>query len=288
MAANENIAEPENSDDSVDKQAASTDSTADKENPKNKTDHKEDEDMKSGENTIEPVEDDESNVEQSGPLVDAKDEEKDKEDTGWGGCLGTILIILVIVGLLRDSAPKESGEEETHNTEYEETTTSESYEEPTETTIDIEEWLNNATAQERFNLYGESVFGSDHLSTTVNFDLENPVYDEDGEINEDETMISYVNVQVDFGSYHRQDTLVRVFLRHCKDYLELIQNENYDRVFIGAKAIGEDVYGNQMEVYAVKFEIPKSEVDKINFENFDYKYLPEIASQFWLNPYLDL
>lgn len=259
------------------------------------------EDIKANEDKTQSEEKEQANLEEV-EAQDQNDNSTEAEDdtvTRWGiskrmrniviGFVAYGLIVTVVPKLFPERFGDSNTTEATQQAETDEqTTTTESYEQTSVTTTDIDKWLDNASAQERFNLYSEAVFHDDHISTTVDFDSENPVYDEDGELDEDKTIISYVNVQTDSGKYEKEETLVREFLRNCNDYLKLIKNENFDRVFIGAKAMEEDKDGNEKEIYAIKFEIPKSAVDKIDFSNFSYKDLPDIASLFWLNLELEV
>lgn len=70
----------------------------------------------------------------------------------------------------------------------------------------------------------------------------------------------------------------------ASSYLEKIKDEDFESVFLGLEADFVDAYGNTSPSNAVKMEINKEDVDKINFENFDYNKLPVIAETFDVHP----
>ncbi len=77
---------------------------------------------------------------------------------------------------------------------------------------------------------------------------------------------------------------VKSFLMKASSYLEKIKDEDFESVFLGLEANFVDAYGNTSPSNAVKMEINKEDVDKINFENFDYNKLPVIAETFDVHP----
>lgn len=77
---------------------------------------------------------------------------------------------------------------------------------------------------------------------------------------------------------------VKSFLMKASSYLEKIKDEDFESVFLGLEADFVDAYGNTSPSNAVKMEINKEDVDKINFENFDYNKLPVIAETFDVHP----
>ena len=80
------------------------------------------------------------------------------------------------------------------------------------------------------------------------------------------------------------NTSVFSFLSNANKFLEKIQNEDFESVFFDVEANFTDEYGNTSPSNAVKMEIEKSDVDKINFENFDFNKLPNISKTFEVHP----
>lgn len=80
------------------------------------------------------------------------------------------------------------------------------------------------------------------------------------------------------------NTSVFSFLSNANKFLEKIQNEDFESVFFDVEADFTDAYGNTSPSNAVKMEIEKSDVDKINFENFDFNNLPNISKTFEVHP----
>lgn len=131
---------------------------------------------------------------------------------------------------------------------------------------------------------GKEVFGGDYVGSTLNWDYENATFKQDGSIDEDNSVIDFLNVETSLTDNLTENMMVKNFLLKTVKFLDKSKSTNYNKVFIGAKADFKDTYGNVDKQYAVKITIDKSEVDKINFSEFDYKNLPAIAEEFEVHP----
>lgn len=119
------------------------------------------------------------------------------------------------------------------------------------------------TPQEKFDIAGKYVYGENYLSTTIS----------GGDVTVDYKMKDGLTVK-----------MMRLgFMTGCKNLLKITKGVPYDQIHFGAKATFTDAYGNNSEDYAMKLNIPKSEVDKINFDNFDAQNLANIGD-LWMHP----
>ncbi|WP_100065148.1 hypothetical protein [Miniphocaeibacter massiliensis] len=134
--------------------------------------------------------------------------------------------------------------------------------------------------QDTLDKIGIKIFGDDYKNAKMNWDYTTIKYKEDGSIDEENSTIDYLAVDVKLSDNLTENMTIKGFLMKVSDYLKTTIDVNYNRVFIGAKAEFKDQYGNLKEQYAVKIILNKEEVNKINFENFDYKNLPDIAESF--------
>lgn len=119
------------------------------------------------------------------------------------------------------------------------------------------------TPQEKFDIAGKHVYGENYLSATIS----------GGDVTVDYKMKDGLTVK-----------MMRLgFMTGCKNLLKITKGAPYDRIHFGAKATFTDTYGNSSEDYAMRLTMPKSEVDKINFDNFDAQNLANIGD-LWVHP----
>nr|WP_296154738.1 hypothetical protein [uncultured Peptoniphilus sp.] len=123
------------------------------------------------------------------------------------------------------------------------------------------------TPQEKFDIAGKRAFGENYLSTDF--------FGED--------TIDRVNVEFKLAPNLTEKMTKEGFLLDCGEFIELTKDIQYNQLFMGAKAMFTDEYGNESENYAMKLMIPKSEIDKINFENFNPQNLANIG-EVWIHP----
>lgn len=121
--------------------------------------------------------------------------------------------------------------------------------------------------QEKFDIAGKFAFGENYVSTEF--------FGEGG--------INRVNVEFKLAPNLTTNLAKEGFLIDCGEFIELTKDIQYNQLFMGAKATFTDQYGNESENYAMKLLIPKSEIDKINFENFNSQNLANIG-ELWMHP----
>lgn len=68
------------------------------------------------------------------------------------------------------------------------------------------------------------------------------------------------------------------------DFLEKIQDEDFDSVYIEYQADFTDDYGEKSEDRAIVYVVDKATVDKINFDNVVINKMPNIADNYWEHP----
>lgn len=79
-----------------------------------------------------------------------------------------------------------------------------------------------------------------------------------------------------------EKSMMDSFLRKTVMLLEEVQNEGYTDITIVGSADGTDVYGNDTEFDVFTMVIEKEELEKINFEQFNYKNLELVSTIFWI------
>lgn len=121
--------------------------------------------------------------------------------------------------------------------------------------------------QEKFDIAGKFAFGKNYTSTEF--------FGENG--------IDRVNVEFKLAPNLTTKLAREGFLQDCGEFIELTKGIQCNQLFMGAKAKFTDKYGNESENYAMKLTIPKSEIDKINFENFNSQNLANIGEE-WVHP----
>lgn len=98
----------------------------------------------------------------------------------------------------------------------------------------------------------------------------------------------FVNVTHKLADNLTTDFMIKGYLRDISDFLEKTKDiKDITAVFVGAKAELLDKYGNTNEQFVLKTQLSKETIDKINFENFDYNNIPDIADEFIKHPALE-
>ena len=69
----------------------------------------------------------------------------------------------------------------------------------------------------------------------------------------------------------------RFFLIDVTEFIEQIQNEDFGSIYFGGYSNMVDKYGDVENYEIANIEMNKETIDKINFENFYFKNLPDIA-----------
>lgn len=144
------------------------------------------------------------------------------------------------------------------------------------------------TMQEKLDAIGKEVYRDNYIKTNFYWDEENAVFQENGDYDEEKTPIDFINVTVKLPDGFSDKGDVNSFLNYSSSYLKGIKDLNYRAVFIGAEAQLQDKYGKVRTEYVVKMELDKTEVDKINFDNFLPENLPSIAREYWTSNALKL
>jgi len=134
-----------------------------------------------------------------------------------------------------------------------------------------------------FDNIGEEIFDDSYIGTEVHWDYTNAEYYENSDLNPEETTIGRVNVEVELG-----DILTVGFARNrifieMTEYLENIQNEDFNEVYIGYQGSLIDNYGNERQAEVASATFTKDTVDQINFENFQYDNIPQVADSISLH-----
>lgn len=65
---------------------------------------------------------------------------------------------------------------------------------------------------------------------------------------------------------------------------ELSKRKDLKKVNINMYMTLTDTYGNKQDVNISNFEISQEKLSKINFKNFDYMNLPNVADRWWTDP----
>ena len=76
------------------------------------------------------------------------------------------------------------------------------------------------------------------------------------------------------------------FLIDTEIFSEQIQNEDFNRISFSGFTDLVDKYGNVENTKVATLDMNKETIDKINFENFSYKNLPDIADEVNFHPAL--
>lgn len=78
----------------------------------------------------------------------------------------------------------------------------------------------------------------------------------------------------------------RFFLIDVTEFIEQIQNEDFGSIYFGGYFDMVDKYGDVENYEIANVEMNKETIDKINFENFYFKNLPDIADKVNFHPAL--
>lgn len=203
--------------------------------------------------------------------------------------LGSSIVVFIIGGILMPPTNNDKSENKIEVTEPTETKKSNdkkvqkaaNKKETTKATDTTEKpKASTITVQSTLDDSGEKVFEKEYRSTKLNWDYGTIKYNEDGSVDEENSVIDYLNIEVELADNLTENMMIKGFLMKVSDFLKETKDINYNRVFIGAKTDFKDKYGNIKEEYAVKIEFSKEEIDKINFKNFSYTNLPDIATTF--------
>lgn len=194
---------------------------------------------------------------------------------GWSKKKKIIVGIIVFFVVLSLITPDEKSDTTTNNTNTAKTEETKKPEEKEEKKKDddlskdeaIEAIAKAESPQEKFDIAGKRAFGENYVSTEF--------FGEDG--------IDRVNVEFKLAPNLTKKMTKVGFLLDCGEFIELTKDIQYNQLFMGAKAKFTDEYGNESENYAMKLMIPKSEIDKINFENFNPQNLANIG-EVWEHP----
>lgn len=122
--------------------------------------------------------------------------------------------------------------------------------------------------KEQLEEAGKKAFGDEFRKVDAYEDYDN------------EGAFTRINVELKLGPAFSGKQAVKGFLADSSKFLEQIKDLEYESIFFQVQGDFTDQYGNTSESNAIKMEIEKSEVDKINFDNFDWNNLPNIAKTF--------
>ena len=80
-------------------------------------------------------------------------------------------------------------------------------------------------------------------------------------------------------------TTVKGFLMDIRDLLKNLKSDSSVQTFaFNVTYPLVDNYGNESEDIVIKAEFSRETVDKINFDNFDFNKIPEVADEYWSHP----
>lgn len=78
---------------------------------------------------------------------------------------------------------------------------------------------------------------------------------------------------------------VKGFLMDIRDLLKNLKSDSSVQTFaFNVTYPLVDNYGNESEDIVIKAEFSRETVDKINFDNFDFNKIPEVADEYWSHP----
>ncbi|WP_215508419.1 hypothetical protein [Peptoniphilus sp. EMRHCC_23] len=180
-----------------------------------------------------------------------------------------VIVFFILVSLITPSKKKDTTADNANATKTEETKKPEKKKKDKNLSKEeaIEAIAEAESPQEKFDIAGKFAFGKNYTSTEF--------FGEGG--------IDRVNVEFKLAPNLTTNLAKEGFLIDCGEFIELTKDIQYNQLFMGAKATFTDQYGNESENYAMKLLIPKSEIDKINFENFNSQNLANIG-EVWEHP----
>lgn len=181
----------------------------------------------------------------------------------WFWILG--LFIVVAIFSPSEDEEKEEAETPTQTEAEKEEVVSEDEEEVKEVTT--------TGLQGIFDQAGVNAFEEDYISTELN-----------GEKDEDSKTVDDVYIKIDLPENLTNNLIIKSFFEDTKELLEETKDVNYNTITVEAVANFVDQYGEESEGTAIKLDLDKSEVDKINFENFNSDNLANIATAFIIHP----
>lgn len=182
-----------------------------------------------------------------------------------------VIVFFILVSIITPNKKDETTADNTNATKTEETKKPEKEKKKKDKSLSkdeaIEAIAEAESPQEKFDIAGKRAFGENYVSTQY--------FGENG--------IDRVNVEFKIAPNLTTKMVKEGFLLDCGEFIELTKDIQYNQLFMGAKAKFTDQYGNESESYAMKLMIPKSEIDKINFENFNPQNLANIG-EVWEHP----
>lgn len=136
-------------------------------------------------------------------------------------------------------------------------------EEPEE--VEAEDTYDNAFEEKANEVFGEN--------------LQDVFVDEAGEATE-----HYVGITSKLSGGWNEKTMRDSFYNDVVAVVSGLQNEEFDRLVFDATADMQDEYGNVKEMKVLTVNLTKETVDKINFENFQSRNLPNVADAIFVHP----
>lgn len=135
----------------------------------------------------------------------------------------------------------------------------------TETEVEIEEIdTTSLTVKELVEYQAKEIFGDNYISSQA--------------FPADSVGDAKTNIDVKLADNLTTNMMIDGQLAKTTKLLEKLQGQNLGEVFIGAKTEFSNPYGETSEQYAVKVFINQEDIDRIQFENFYYKNLFDIAT----------
>lgn len=186
------------------------------------------------------------------------------------------VVVVLMLGAFGDSDEPEV-EAEANEPEIEEVVEKDN-EEPEEPEEIEEKQRSESDLINEINEVGENTFKDKYTKASILWDIENAVYHEDGSYNPDESLIDAINIETFLNGSE-----IGNFLMPATAFLEEIQEMEFNRVHISADGKFVDQYGKESNQNAVYLVISKETMEKINFDNFNWRNLPDIADDFWMH-----
>lgn len=186
----------------------------------------------------------------------------------WFWILG-LFVVVAIFNPTKDEEEKENktptqAEEKKEETEKEEVVSEDKEEVKEVTTTGL---------QGIFDKAGTNIFEEDYISTELN-----------GEKDEDNKTVDDVYVQINLPENLTNKLIIKSFFDDTAELLKETKDVNYNTITVEALANFVDEYGKESEGTAIQLDLEKSEVDKIDFENFNSDNLANIATAFIIHP----
>lgn len=140
------------------------------------------------------------------------------------------------------------------------------------------------TRAERIDLAGKAAFGASYMGCEPVYEDQKAVFTPSGDLDTEKTPIRLINIKTAFNPGLSLKMEIKAVSLGATKFIEAIKDEDFQTIMVLAPATFEDKYGKKTQEYAVKMELKKEEIQKIDFSNFKWQNLPEIASSYWLHP----